>query len=209
MTQRQRVETSCISHLPVRPGPGARVFPRRPHAATAAWQRPPKGTPTLAVAANPAVWIVIATERTSSRFAGSRRLEPVTNFAGRRLEPPLSVRWPPKDGQPTPTLKLPRLPMDADRAPLASGRAAHADDGVRDKLSMNSGALMEGLSAAVCLTFDVRGGPLAGRPLDGGVRRLCGATHCLPDSWRKRLIAALSSCGKPSCMANHPDFAST
>ena len=102
-----------------------------------------KGTSTLVSAANLAVWILTATERTSSRFAGNWRFGPVTHFAGRRRAPPLSVRWPPKDGQPKPTLEQPRLPMSEDRTPLASGRAAHADDGVRGKLSMNSFDLMD------------------------------------------------------------------
>jgi len=34
--------------------------------------------------------------------------------------------------------------MSDNRAPLASGRAAHADDGVLRKLSLNGCALMEG-----------------------------------------------------------------
>jgi len=69
--------------------------------------------------------------------------------------------------------------MSDNRAPLASGRAAHADDGVRGKLSSNGCALMEEEGFfRLCLTFDVRGGLrlAARRPLDGGVRalaRLC------------------------------------
>jgi len=60
------------------------------------------------------------------------------------------VRWPPKDGQPTPTLEPERFPMSDHRAPLASGRAAHADDGVWAELSMNSIALMNESSARLC-----------------------------------------------------------
>jgi hypothetical protein len=36
---------------------------------------------------------------------GRGAFDPVTKPARRRLEPPWAVRWPPKDGQPTPTLK--------------------------------------------------------------------------------------------------------
>ena len=72
-----------------------------------------------------------------------------------------------------------------DRALAAEGRTAHADAEASTPFTLAHGIELEAFSAAglgrqgmrsafnpVCLTFDVRGGPLAGRPLDGGVRRI-------------------------------------
>jgi hypothetical protein len=42
---------------------------------------------------------------------GRGAFSPVTKPARRRPEPPQPVRWPPKDGQPTPTLKPARLSL--------------------------------------------------------------------------------------------------
>jgi hypothetical protein len=74
----------------------------------------------------------------------------------------------------------------AARALAAKGRTAHVADGTGTLLPRAPGIETEAMSGrhwqmtfqvtqsfntAVRLTFDVRGGPLAGRPLDGGVRR--------------------------------------
>jgi hypothetical protein len=56
--------------------------------------------------------------------AGRAAFDPVTKPARRRLEPIRSVRWPPKDGQPTPTLKLALLS-------LSKYGCALIDDGYR------------------------------------------------------------------------------
>jgi hypothetical protein len=74
-------------------------------------------------------------------------MESVTKPARRRRELPPTERWPPKDGQPTPRHRTERFSMSFDRAPLASGRAAHADDGVWGKLTMTSDRLMKAQTA--------------------------------------------------------------
>ena len=61
-----------------------------------------------------------------------------------------------------------------DRALAAEGRTAHAD---LDERPSREAIRVENktsfaLPSCQSLTFDVRGGPLAGRPLDGGVRRI-------------------------------------
>jgi hypothetical protein len=52
----------------------------------------------------------MATPEDASRWLFATKADcgdfnPVTKPARRRPEPPQPVRWPPKDGQPTPTLK--------------------------------------------------------------------------------------------------------
>ena len=102
----------------------------------------------------------------------------VTTRAGRRPTPPRTVRWPPKDGQPTPTLKQARLSHWHTASSSKHSVAGLGRQGVRSAFN------------PVCLTFDVRGGPLAGRPLDGGVRpHLPTTSHCRPAAApRARLI---------------------
>src|SRR6185503_14633333 len=75
--------------------------------------------------------------------------------------------------------------VTTDRALAAEGRTAHADAEASTPFPCAQGDETEALrswhwqktlqlnwtlNTAVGLTFDVRGGPLAGRPLDGGVR---------------------------------------
>jgi hypothetical protein len=67
----------------------------------------------------------------------------VPTIASGQNERSLTVRWPPKDGQPTPTLETERLAMSDNRAPLASGRAAHTDGGEDGKLTMNGDVSMK------------------------------------------------------------------
>ncbi len=91
-----------------------------------------------------------------------------------------------------------------DRALAAEGRTAHADAEAGTPLPMAPGiekreserlALAEeasnlGVRLGCCLTSDVRGGPLAGRPLDGAVRRTRlskGMTRTRNLSRRKRV----------------------
>ena len=106
--------------------------------------------PTVAKGSDLAVWLLEPKKKTPTRLTGRGGFEAVTTLARGRLKRALCVRWPPKDGQPTPTLEPERFPMSADRAPLASGRAAHADDGVLAKLAMNGCAFMKRISARLC-----------------------------------------------------------
>ena len=93
-------------------------------------QRETTDLPTVANASDLAVWLLEPEKKIPNRLAGRGGFETVTTLARGRLKRALFVRWPPKDGQPTPTLERERFPMCADRAPLANGRAAHADDGM-------------------------------------------------------------------------------
>src|SRR5690349_21527682 len=89
---------------------------------------------SVALTADLAVWLLNPNAKTSLRFAGRSGFVLVTNPARIRPEALLPERWPPKDGQPTPRQQTERLSMSFDRAPLASGRAAHANDGMRGNL---------------------------------------------------------------------------
>jgi len=143
---RTRLRIPAVS---VRPAPECSAGLRRPSAATVPPTQPATPRPfvpelpTTTLAANLAVWLLKAPKTDLTRLAGSIDSEPVTKLARRQLEQPLSERWPPKDGQPAPTLERARLAMSADRAPLASGRVAHADDGAAPVLTMNHCAFTE------------------------------------------------------------------
>jgi hypothetical protein len=64
---------------------------RRPSAASNAWQRFSQST------TDDGTW-----QRSTWRLPGCEGFRPVTKLARRRLELPLTERWPPKNGQPTP-----------------------------------------------------------------------------------------------------------
>ena len=106
--------------------------------------------PTVATGSDLAVWLLELEKKTPTRLTDRGGFEAVTTLARGRLKPALPVRWPPKDGQPTPALEPEPFPMRHNGAPLANGRAAHADDGVSVKLAMNGCAFMKRISARLC-----------------------------------------------------------
>jgi hypothetical protein len=103
---------------------------RLPSAVTTAWQRPATDLPTVANASDLAVWLLSPKKMAPTSAAERCGFGSEPKLAGRLVEPPLPERWPPKDGQPTPTLERERLAVSSNRVPLASGRAAHTDCGV-------------------------------------------------------------------------------
>jgi hypothetical protein len=100
--------------------------------------------------------------RPTTRLPESGCIKCVTNLARRRLERLRGVRWPPKDGQPRPTLKRARLSHW-----LQASRPRHCAAG-------NGRRGMNWAFNSHCLTFDMSGSwRLADNcPLDGGVRPL-------------------------------------
>jgi hypothetical protein len=125
-----RTGVGNLAVVSVRLAVGELIGLRLPSAVTTAWQRPATDLPTVANAPDPAVCLLSPKKMAPTSAAEWCGFGSEPKLVGRLLEPQLTERWPPKDGQPTPTLGRERLSMSKDRAPLASGRAAHADEGV-------------------------------------------------------------------------------